>query len=231
MAQIAVVYHSGYGQTMRMAQAVAEGASATLIAIDAEGNLPEGGWDTLNAADAIIMGSPTYTGAVSWQFKKFAEASSRPWYSKQWKNKVFAGFTNNISMHEDKLSSLHYMFTLAMRHCGIWVGSGLKPKKNKAAQRKNINYVGHFSGAMTHSPLESQLDDMLSGDIKTAKSFGKRIAEVTTKINLLRTPRIYPKAVHRGITALKNKTGELCLKSKVHGSVPKERRSQTQGLT
>ena len=42
MAHIAVVYHSGYGHTQRLAQAVAEGAGAQLVAIDAEGNLPEG---------------------------------------------------------------------------------------------------------------------------------------------------------------------------------------------
>ena len=42
MAHIAVVYHSGYGHTQRLAQSVAEGAGAQLVAIDAEGNLPEG---------------------------------------------------------------------------------------------------------------------------------------------------------------------------------------------
>lgn len=37
MAHIAVVYHSGYGHTQRLAQSVAEGAGAQLVAIDAEG--------------------------------------------------------------------------------------------------------------------------------------------------------------------------------------------------
>ena len=41
MAKTVVVYHSGYGHTQRMAQAVADGASAELVAIDAEGNLTE----------------------------------------------------------------------------------------------------------------------------------------------------------------------------------------------
>jgi NAD(P)H dehydrogenase (quinone) len=41
------LFHSGYGHTQRMAQAVAEGAGAQLVAIDADGNLPEGGWETL----------------------------------------------------------------------------------------------------------------------------------------------------------------------------------------
>ncbi|MEG1065077.1 MAG: NADPH-dependent FMN reductase, partial [Comamonas sp.] len=41
MSNIVVVYHSGYGHTQRMAQSVAQGAGAQLLAIDAEGNLPE----------------------------------------------------------------------------------------------------------------------------------------------------------------------------------------------
>ena len=93
MSRIAVVYHSGYGHTQRMAQAVAEGAQADLIAIDAEGNLPEGAWEQLAAADAIIMGSPTYMGMVSWQFKKFADASSKRWFTRAWQDKFFAGFS------------------------------------------------------------------------------------------------------------------------------------------
>jgi len=35
MATVTVVYHSGYGHTQRMAQAVAEGAGASLVAVDA----------------------------------------------------------------------------------------------------------------------------------------------------------------------------------------------------
>ncbi len=42
MSKIAIVFHSGYGHTGRMAQAVAEGAQGELIAIDAEGKLEAG---------------------------------------------------------------------------------------------------------------------------------------------------------------------------------------------
>jgi len=70
MSKTAVVYHSGYGHTQRVAQTVAEGADAHLVAIDAEGNVSEADWAAINAADAIIFGSPTYMGVVSWQFKK-----------------------------------------------------------------------------------------------------------------------------------------------------------------
>ena len=56
MAKVVVVFHSGYGHTQRLAQSVAQGAGAELLAIDADGNLPAGGWETLAAADAIIFG-------------------------------------------------------------------------------------------------------------------------------------------------------------------------------
>jgi multimeric flavodoxin WrbA len=49
MTKVVVVFHSGYGHTQRMAQSVADGANAELLAIDADGNLPEGGWEALNA--------------------------------------------------------------------------------------------------------------------------------------------------------------------------------------
>lgn len=184
MAKVAVVFHSGYGHTLRMAQSVAEGAGADLVNIDADGNVSDTGWALLNAADAIIMGSPTYMGMVSWQFKKFADASSKPWFSQAWKDKVFAGFTNSATMNGDKLSTLHYLFTLAMQHGGIWVGTGMMPSNSKAAQRNDLNYVGSFSGAMAQSPSDASPAEMLPGDLETARLFGRRVAEVTAKFKV-----------------------------------------------
>ncbi len=182
MATIAVIYHSGYGHTRRMAEAVAEGAGAELIAIDSEGNISEAGWRALDGADAIIMGSPTYMGSVSWQFKKFADASSKPWFTQAWKDKLFAGFTNSATMNGDKLSTLHYLFTLAMQHGGVWVGTGLMPSNAKAAQRNDVNFVGSFSGAMAQSPSDSSPDEMLPGDLETARLFGQRVAATAARL-------------------------------------------------
>jgi NAD(P)H dehydrogenase (quinone) len=46
-------------------------------------------------------------------------------------------------MNGDKLSTLHYLFTLATQHGGIWVGNGMMPNSKKAAQRNDINYLGN----------------------------------------------------------------------------------------
>ena len=181
MANIIVIYHSGYGHTARQAQAVAAGAGAKPVAIDGEGNITDADWTALDAADAIIMGSPTYMGMVSWQFKKFADASSQPWFGEKWKNKVAAGFTNSSTMNGDKLSTLHYIFTLAMQHGMIWAGTGMMPANKKASQRNDVNYVGSFCGAMSTSPVDGSPDEMFAGDLETAKQFGKRVAEVTTQ--------------------------------------------------
>ena len=187
MSKIAIVYHSGYGHTKKQAEAVHAGAlsvtpTVELIAIDAEGNVSEAGWTSLNAADAIVFGSPTYMGSVSWQFKKFADASSKPWFTQAWKDKIAAGFTNSASMNGDKLSTLHYLFTLAMQQSMIWVGTGLMPANSKAAQRNDINFVASFAGAMAQSPSDSSPDEgPLPGDLETAKQFGKRIAETAAK--------------------------------------------------
>ena len=181
MSKIVVIYHSGYGHTQRMAQAVASGAGAELVAIDAEGNLPSGGWETLAAADAIIMGSPTYMGSVSWQFKKFADTSSSPWYSQAWKDKLFAGFTNSASVNGDKLSTLNYLFTLAMQHGGVWVGLALMPSNAKAAKRDDLNHLGSYSGAMAQSPSDAGAGDMFTGDLDTARALGQRVADTAAR--------------------------------------------------
>jgi len=178
MVKVAVVYHSGYGHTAKQAEAVADGAGAALIAIDAEGNITETDWQTLLGADAIIMGSPTYMGSVSWQFKKFADATSKPWFTQQWKNKIAAGFTNSASMNGDKLSTLHYLFTLSMQHSMIWVGTGLMPSNSKAAKRDDVNYLASFGGAMMQSPSDSSPAEVSAGDLETARLFGLRVKEV-----------------------------------------------------
>jgi NAD(P)H dehydrogenase (quinone) len=181
MSDIVIVFHSGYGHTTKVAEAIAATSGGQLLAIDAEGNLPEGGWDALAAAKLIAFGSPTYMGMASWQFKKFADASSKAWFTQQWKDKLFAGFTNSASMNGDKHSTLHYFMTLAMQHSGLWVGTGMMPSNSKAATRDDINYVASSAGLMTATPSDASTDEMVPGDIATAKVFGERLKAAVAK--------------------------------------------------
>jgi NAD(P)H dehydrogenase (quinone) len=176
MSKTVVVYHSGYGHTQRVAQFVAEGAGAQLVAIDAEGNLTDAQWADVDAADAIIMGSPTYMGMVSWQFKKFADVTSKRWFTSAWKNKVAGGFTISASPSGDKLSSIQYFITLAMQQGMIWVG---QPALNDGT----INRIGSNSGVMAQVGPNDPADKIPQGDLDTAKAYGKRVSEVATKLH------------------------------------------------
>ena len=175
MSKVVVVYHSGYGHTQRVAQHLADGAGAELIAIDADGNLTEAQWGALDAADAIIMGSPTYMGMVSWQFKKFADATSRKWMAIAWKDKVAGGFTCSASLSGDKLSTLQYFITLAMQHGMIWVG---QPELSSAT----INRIGSNSGVMAQAGAQDPASAIPQGDLDTASAYGKRVAEIASKL-------------------------------------------------
>ncbi|MDP4623123.1 MAG: flavodoxin family protein [Hydrogenophaga sp.] len=175
MTQIAVLYHSGYGHTQRVAQYVAEGAGADLIAIDADGNISEADWAALDAADAIVFGSPTYMGMASWQFKKIADASSKRWFSSAWKDKIAAGFTISASPSGDKLSTIQYFITLSMQHGMIWVG---QPSLNDGT----INRIGSNSGLMAQVGPTSPAADIPEGDLDTARQYGQRVAQIAKKL-------------------------------------------------
>ena len=189
MAKIAIVFHSGYGHTRKQAEAVhqgaasAAGADVSLLTIDAEGNLPEDAWETLAGQDAILFGSPTYMAGASWQFKKFADASSKPWFSQVWKDKVAAGFTNSASINGDKHLTLDYLFHLSMQHGMVWIGTGMKPANTKSATRNDVNYLAGSAGLLAQSPSDSSPEEgPVPGDLETARQFGKRVAEFAVRL-------------------------------------------------
>ena len=178
----AVVYHSGYGHTQRMAAAVADGAGAALVAIDADGNLADDAWNTLADADAILFGSPTYMGGPSWQFKKFADASSKVWFESGWRNKIFGGFTNSASINGDKLNTLEYFFLLAGQHGGIWVSMDIKPANLKASTRDDLNRMGAYIAPMAQTPADASPEEMSPGDLETARRYGARVAGIAGQL-------------------------------------------------
>ncbi|MBT2791468.1 flavodoxin family protein [Paraburkholderia strydomiana] len=184
MSKIVIVYHSGYGHTKKVAESVLAGtqeagAEAKLLPV---GDIDEAAWAELAAADAIIFGAPTYMGGPSADFKKFADASSKPWFGQTWKDKIAAGFTNSATMNGDKFLTIQYFVTLAMQHGMIWVGTGLMPSNTKAATRNDLNYVGGSTGVLTQSPADASPEEAPpAGDLETARLFGARVAQVTAR--------------------------------------------------
>lgn len=73
MPMIAIVYHSETGNTAKMAQLVEEGCKQ-VPGVDVKAmSISEVDGDLFNAAQAAIIGSPTYEGTMSWQMKQWLD--------------------------------------------------------------------------------------------------------------------------------------------------------------
>lgn len=186
MTQVAIVYHSGFGHTQKQAEAVAAGvarvagAKALLVPVaEAEARIAE-----INAADAIIFGSPTYMGSISAPFKAFMDYSSQVWYGRGWKDKVGAGFTNSASQSGDKFNTLVQLTTFAAQHGMIWVGLDLLPGNNNSKGSVNdLNRLGSFLGAMAQSNADEGPDaGPIQSDLDTAAHLGQRVATLTKQL-------------------------------------------------
>jgi len=187
--KIAIIYHSIYGHTKLQAEAVTRGAqsvssvSAQLYTADeAAANL-----DELDAADAIILGCPTYMGSMSAGMKVFIEAAAKKWFTLAWKNKVAGAFTNSSNFSGDKLNTLVGLVINAMQHGMIFVGLGMMPSANKPEEMNQNtgpgmdahNRVGSFIGPMASSFQVKPPAAPGKGDLETAELYGRRVAEIT----------------------------------------------------
>lgn len=189
---VAVAFHSGAGHTARQAAAVAAGAaavpgaSAALVRLDA---LSAEEWAVLDAADAIVFGSPTHMGAPSAPFTAFAAATQGRWLEDRWRDKVAAGFTNSGTIAGDKLNTLQTFSILAAQHGMIWVGLDLKAGwATSDGSPDELNRLGSWLGAMSHSPLD--LDAAAAprdSDLRTAEHLGRRVARVALELRRGRT--------------------------------------------
>lgn len=191
MTIVSVVYHSGMGNTARVAEAIAEGARAVpnivvkVYPIVGE-QITEGRWEDdiviadLTASDAIIFGSPTYMGMVSGPFKCFADATAPLWFQQTWKDKIAGGFTSSGYASGDKVMTLHYMATLAAQLRMLWVGPAAPPS-NITQDGQDIDRWGYYIGVGAIGSMRPELNLPDEGDLKTATAYGQRIAEVTLR--------------------------------------------------
>ena len=185
-AFVAIAYHSGYGHTAAVARAVAEGAAeagAQVRLLNVE-KLDEAAWEALDAADAIVFGTPTYMGGPSAPFKAFTDATSKVWSDGQrWRDKLAAGFTVSSSMSGDKLATLTYLATFAAQHGMQWISLGLMPGWNSSAGGPHeLNRLGSYLGLMTQANSDQSAEIAPpESDLATAGHLGRRVAELTER--------------------------------------------------
>ncbi|MCX5554507.1 flavodoxin family protein [Streptomyces sp. NBC_00038] len=177
---VSIAYHSGYGHTAVLAEAVQRGvkeagAVVNLIAVD---EITHSQWEQLDTSDVIVFGSPTYMGTASAAFHTFAEATSERWSRQAWKDKLAAGFTNSASKAGDKQSTLQYYATLAAQHGMHWISLGMHGGWNSSKGSENdLNRLGFFLGAAAQSNADQGTEGVTVSDIATAEALGRRVAE------------------------------------------------------
>ena len=183
--KVCVVYHSGYGHTAKQAAAVAEGARGVsgveVSEVPVEELTEEKGvaWDSLDAAEAIIFGCPTYMGSLSAGMKQFIEATSGRWMEQQWADKLAAGFTNSGSQNGDKQNTLVGIATFAAQHGMVWINLNILPGNNSSTGSvDDVNRLGATLGAMAQSNIDEGADVMPpESDLETARQLGARVAK------------------------------------------------------
>jgi NAD(P)H dehydrogenase (quinone) len=189
MTNITIIYFSGTGHTHLMAEAIATGitknpdSNVQLLRITGE-QIVNGRWKdeamvaSLNSADAIIFGSPTYMGGVAAQFKAFVDGVSSVWAQQLWKDKIAGGFTHSGGLSGDKQGTLIYLAINAAQHSMIWVGAG------EMSQPNGVNRLGSYTGVMGQAVPDftgTKTVELETGDRLSCELYGQRIAAATKR--------------------------------------------------
>lgn len=184
MIRIVVVYHSGAGHTQAVAVSVQEGidsvdgVSTTVLNVDelnAESSVAMEHWATLDQADAIVFGSPTYMGSVSADFKRFVDQTGNRWYNRAWMDKLAAGFTVGGGLSGDKQSALQAIHTFACQHGMIWVSMGV------GVGEAGIDRLSSSLGLMCQADNVPANQSPPPEDHATARAFGARVARAALR--------------------------------------------------
>jgi NAD(P)H dehydrogenase (quinone) len=203
---LVIAYHSGFGHTAVLADAIAAGAreAGADVAVIPVDRMSDSDWDVLDAADGIVFGSATYMGNVSAGFQAFAEKTGRRCYNGTWRDKVAAGFTNSGAKSGDKLNTLVSLAIFAAQHHMHWVNLGLGAGWNSSAGSiDDLNRLGFWLGAGAQTDVDANPDQVHPSDVQTCRHLGWRVALVTRQLNIGRsaspaasTPAAWSAPVH-----------------------------------
>ncbi|MGP9687572.1 flavodoxin family protein [Psychrobacter sp. AOP22-C1-C5] len=176
---IAVIFHSNYGHTKRVAEAIVKGAHQQLPEAQAKAvDVHDVDWEYLDQADLLVFGSAVYMGSVTAEFKTFMDETSKRWYHRKWEGKWAAAFANSGGLSGDKLAVLQQISLYAMQHGMNWIGLPLMPTGHEV---HDLNRLSSFLGLMTQSLDGPPEETPGVGDIDTAVWFGDHLAKTIIK--------------------------------------------------
>lgn len=165
MARVLVVFDSRGGLTEQLAQVVAEGARSVPGAELLYRRLEEASVEELKACDALILGSPNWSGMTG-KLKEWMDHSGDLWETGELAGKVGAAFTAGYSrsggIEATLLQLLHLLLANGMLVMGLpW------------SDRMRVS--GSYYGATAHGQVTSD-------DREQAKALGRRVAEAAVRL-------------------------------------------------
>ena len=189
---IAIVYASRQGHTKMQAEAVARGAAAAGAKVKLfESATAIKKMSELDAAAAIVIGTPTYMGNISSEIKLFMENCVSRWFSRVWSDKVAGGFTCSASFSGDKVNTMQGICLFALQMGMIWVGENQLAAANLPDEYESIEGPGSKAWNRNNAsigPMASVFhvgipEAPACGDLETAEAYGRRISEITARLH------------------------------------------------
>jgi NAD(P)H dehydrogenase (quinone) len=156
MARILVMYYSRTGKTEQMARAVAEGAEAAGAKVTLK-NVSDCSAANLLDFDGIILGTPTYYGAIPWEMKRIIDDSVQ--YHGQLAGKVGGAFSTSANVAGGNETTVLQLIETFLIHGMIVQGSA---------------QGDHYGPVAVGSPDARSLPQ--------AKALGKRVAELAARL-------------------------------------------------
>ncbi len=155
---LAIAFHSGFGHTATLADAVATGATEAgadvrVIAVE---HMAEADWDILDAADGIVFGTATYMGNLSAGFQSFAEQTGRRCLNGTWRTRWQPGSPIRAPRAATSSPTLVSLAVFAAQHHMHWVNLGLAAGWNSSTgSEDDLNRLGFWLGAGAQTDVDA----------------------------------------------------------------------------
>jgi NAD(P)H dehydrogenase (quinone) len=162
---VLVTFHSGSGNTEKMAQGVADGAkgvAGTTVVLKRVGDVAAA---DLLSSDAVIVGSPVYFANMSGEVKTFFDNWSLKFglfQDRKMRNKVGAAFATGASVSNGKEVTMLTILAAMLINQMVVVSGG-----------------GGFGASATTGPDSPGIDEK---EVAEARELGRRVAEFTALV-------------------------------------------------
>ncbi|MCZ7356678.1 MAG: NAD(P)H:quinone oxidoreductase [Candidatus Methanoperedens sp.] len=203
MIKVYIIFYTRYGNTLKLAELIAEGARSVkgcevILRRTAElapeeiiqkderwkkirenlKSIPEAKANDLFDADAVIFGSPTRYGNMSSSLKDFIDKTAGVWVKGGLVGKIGAAFTSSTSIHGGQETTLLTMFIPMLHHGMIIAGIPYSEDHLFTTTAGGSPYgASAVTGSMADLPFTP-------GASALARALGKRVAELATKLKL-----------------------------------------------